>query len=51
MKVGDTGRCQVCGGKVVIIRDPRVISLSAGMWVHTGVLRRATALHAAVGPS
>jgi hypothetical protein len=49
--LGDTGRCEVCGGKIVLVKHPRIISLSLALWVHSGALRRATALHAAVGPS
>jgi hypothetical protein len=30
-KAGDRSRCMVCGGKIVAIHDPRVISLSAGL--------------------
>lgn len=50
MRVGQRGRCQVCGGKIVIIKNPRVISLNSGMWVHVSAVRRTFALHAAVGP-
>lgn len=39
-RAGDTDRCDVCGGRIVVIHDPRVISLTAGVWVHTGRFRR-----------
>lgn len=51
MKAGDRSRCLHCGGKIVLIHDPRVISLTAGVWVHVGALRRAFGAHPAEGPS
>lgn len=50
-KVGDRGRCQRCGGKIVLIKDPRVISLTAGLWTHVSSLRRGLSLHQVVPPS
>lgn len=50
MRVGDRGRCQRCGGKIVLVKHPRIISLTAGLWVHSGIIRSATAMHPAVGP-
>ena len=48
---GDVSRCMVCGGKILAISDPRVISLTAGLWVHLGGLRRMISQHAPVPPS
>ena len=31
MKVGDRSRCLRCGGKIVLIRHPRIISLDTGL--------------------
>ena len=39
--VGDVSRCMKCGGKIVVIKDPTVISLDAGLWVHVSAVRRA----------
>lgn len=50
MRVGDRGRCQRCGGKIVLIKHPRIISLNTGLWVHQGALRRNLGTHPAVGP-
>lgn len=50
MKVGDRARCQQCGGKIILIKNPRVISLTAGLWVHTSTLRRNFGTHPAIGP-
>lgn len=49
--LGERARCQRCGGKIVLISDPRVISLSAAVWVHEGAVRRLFGTHPAVGPS
>lgn len=51
MKVGDRSRCQRCGGKIVLISHPRIISLNTGLWVHESAARRLVAAHPAVGPS
>jgi hypothetical protein len=51
MKVGDRSRCLRCGGKIIIIDHPGIISLDIGLWVHVGTLRRAFSTHPAVGPS
>lgn len=51
MNVGDRSRCLQCGGKIVLINHPHVISLRTGAWVHVGALRRGLGLHPAVGPS
>lgn len=50
MNIGDRGRCQVCGGKIVIVDYPG-INLGLGMWVHVSGLRRLVANHPAVGPT
>jgi len=49
-KVGDVSRCLRCGGKIIAISDPRVISLTAGLWVHQSGLRRLFTNHAPVPP-
>ena len=49
--LGQTARCQRCGGKIRLIADPRVISLDQAVWVHIGAFRRAFATHHAEGPS
>jgi hypothetical protein len=49
--IGEQARCQVCGGKIVLIHHPRVISLDTALWVHSGAIRRMVATHPAVGPS
>lgn len=49
-KIGDRARCQRCGGKIVVISDPTIISLTAGLWVHVSALRRAFPTHAVVPP-
>lgn len=51
LEVGDRARCQVCGGKIVLIPHPRIISLDTGLWVHSSTVRRAVTGHAAVGPT
>lgn len=51
MKVGDRSRCLRCGGKILLINHPRIISLNTGLWVHVGAWRRAFGTHPAVGPS
>lgn len=51
MKLGDRSRCLRCGGKIVLVDDWRVISLTAAVWVHEGFLRRNWGGHAAVGPT
>jgi hypothetical protein len=51
MNIGDRGRCQVCGGKIVLIDHPRIIALDVGLWVHESGLRRLVANHPAVGPT
>lgn len=51
MKLGDRGRCQRCGGKIVLISHPRIISLTAAIWVHSGAVRRNITTHAAEGPT
>lgn len=51
MKVGDRSRCLRCGGKIVLISHPRIISLNTGLWVHVGALRRSFGTHPAQGPS
>lgn len=38
--LGDRDVCRICGGVIVAVKNPRVISLTAGLWVHTGPLRR-----------
>ena len=44
--VGDKAVCIVCGGVVVAIKDPTVISLTAGRWIHVSRLRRLVGSHA-----
>lgn len=44
---GTRARCIVCGGWIVAIKDPRVISLTAGIWVHESAVRRLLAQHGA----
>lgn len=51
MKVGDRSRCLRCGGKIMLIRHPRIISLNTGLWVHAGRVRQIIATHPAEGPS
>lgn len=51
MKVGDRGRCQRCGGKIVLIDHPRIIALDVGLWVHVSGVRRFVANHPAEGPT
>lgn len=51
MNVGDRARCFRCGGKIVLIRHPRIISLNTGLWVHVGAVRRNLSTHPAEGPS
>lgn len=51
MRVGDRSRCLRCGGKIVLIKHPRIISLTAALWVHQGALRRNFGTHPAQGPS
>lgn len=51
MKVGDRARCQRCGGKIVLIHHPRIISLGTGLWIHASGVRRLVTNHPAVGPS
>ena len=51
MNIGDRSRCLHCGGKIVLIAHPRIISLNTGMWIHSGAVRRAASAHAAVGPT
>lgn len=46
--VGDRGRCQRCGGKIVVIKDPNVIALDRGLWVHVSAARRFLSLHVVV---
>lgn len=48
---GDVSRCMVCGGKIIAISDPRVISLTAGLWVHVSAVRRFFRTHTPVPPS
>ena len=48
---GDRSRCMICGGKIVAIKDPRVISLTAGLWVHASSARRFFRTHDPVPPS
>lgn len=50
MRVGDRSRCQRCGGKIVLIDHPRIISLNTGLWVHVNAVRRNFGTHPAVGP-
>lgn len=50
MKIGDRSRCLRCGGKIVLVSHPRIISLNTGLWVHSGSVRRFAATHAAEGP-
>lgn len=33
-KVGERTVCRVCGAPLVVVSDPRIVSLSAGMLVH-----------------
>lgn len=51
MKYGDRSRCLQCGGKIILIKNPRVISLTAALWVHQGTLRRMFPTHQAIGPA
>lgn len=51
MRVGDRSRCLRCGGKIVLISHPRIISLNTGLWVHVSAVRRNFGMHPAVGPS
>lgn len=51
LRVGDRSRCLHCGGRIALIHHPRVISLTAAVWVHTGVLRRLVSNHPAKGPT
>lgn len=51
MKVGDRARCRRCGGRIILINHPGIISLTAGLWVHTSALRRSFGRHAAEGPA
>lgn len=51
MKVGDRSRCLRCGGKIMIIHHPSIISLDTGVWVHIGFVRRNFTTHPAVGPT
>lgn len=51
MRVGDRSRCLRCGGKIVLTKHPRIISLTAGPWVHSGAIRRGFSSHFAEGPS
>jgi hypothetical protein len=50
-RLGDRSRCMRCGGKIVLISDPRVISLTAAVWVHESAVRRFVGSHAPVPPS
>jgi hypothetical protein len=51
MRVGDRSRCLRCGGKIVLISHPTIISLDLGMWVHESALRRNFGSHPAEGPT
>lgn len=51
MKVGDRSRCLRCGGKIILISHPRIISLVTGMWIHEGLIRRNLGGHPAEGPT
>lgn len=51
MNVGDRGRCQQCGGKIVLVHDFRTLNLDLGVWVHEGAFRRNFGGHPAVGPT
>ena len=51
LRIGQRARCQRCGGKIQLISDPRVISLTAAVWVHTGIIRRGFSTHYAEGPT
>jgi hypothetical protein len=51
LRLGQRARCQRCGGKIVLISDPRVISLSAAVWIHVGAIRRLFGMHPAEGPT
>lgn len=48
--VGDRSRCLRCGGRIVLIKHPHIISLGLGLWVHEGALRRTLGGHPAEGP-
>lgn len=50
LAIGDRSRCLKCGAKIVLISHPRIISLTAALWVHESGLRRSFAMHPAVGP-
>lgn len=49
--VGDRSRCLRCGAKIVLVPEWRFITISHGVWVHAGALRRNLSAHAAEGPS
>jgi DNA-directed RNA polymerase subunit RPC12/RpoP len=51
MQVGDRSRCLRCGGKIILINHPSIISLDLGLWVHESATRRMLSAHAAHGPS
>lgn len=34
----------------MLVKHPRIISLTAAMWVHAGAVRRFATTHHAVGP-
>jgi hypothetical protein len=51
MRVGDRSRCLRCGGKIVLIDHPTIISLDLGMWIHEGAFRRNFGGHPAEGPT
>lgn len=51
LELGDESRCRRCGGKIVLISHPRIISLNTGMWVHKSGARRFVSNHPAEGPT
>ena len=51
LRLGAKSRCLKCGGKIILIDDPRVISLDQAVWVHQGSVRRFFGTHAAEGPT
>lgn len=49
-RAGDMSRCMVCGGKIVAIHHPGIVSLTAGLWVHKSWLRRSFPTHRPAPP-
>ena len=44
--LGDKTVCRRCGGVLVAMKNPTVVSLTAGVWVHASALRRLIRSHA-----